>query len=67
MKRRLIQLDEPSLAALNRIAAPGKRKRSDNAIRRAEYQAMREAYRQQPDSILDTDDWSKAEDLSAPQ
>jgi hypothetical protein len=63
MKSPLIQLDEPTLAALNRIAAPGKRKRSEfirqairNAIRQAEYQAMREAYRKRPDSISDTDD-----------
>jgi hypothetical protein len=33
-----------------------------NAIRRAEYQGMREAYCKQPDSILDADDWSTAED-----
>jgi metal-responsive CopG/Arc/MetJ family transcriptional regulator len=69
MKPLLIQLDEPTLTALNRVAAPGKRKRSEfvrqairNAIRQAEYQAMREAYCKQPDSILDADDWSTAED-----
>jgi len=69
MKPLLIQLDEPTLKALNRIAAPGKRKRSEfvrqairNAIRQTEYHAMREAYRNQPDSILDGDDWSTAED-----
>jgi len=65
MKPLLIQLDEHTLKALNRIAAPGKRKRSEfvrqairNAIRQAEYHAMREAYRKQPDTILDADDWS---------
>lgn len=68
MKRLLIQLDEQTLAALNRVAAPGKRKRSEfirqairRAIRQAEYWAMREAYREQPDSHLEADDWSTAE------
>lgn len=69
MKPLLIQLDEPTLTALNRIAAPGKRKRSEfirqairHAIRQAEYKAMREAYRKQPDSALDVDDWSTSEE-----
>ena len=69
MKPLLIQLDEPTLKALNRIAAPGKRQRSEfvrqairKAIRQAEYHAMREAYGKQPDSIADADDWSMAED-----
>jgi metal-responsive CopG/Arc/MetJ family transcriptional regulator len=69
MKPLLIQLDEPTLKALNRVAAPSKRKRSEfirqairDAIRQAEYRAMREAYRKQPDSILDADDWSTAEE-----
>ena len=72
MKRLLIQVDDQTLTALNRIAAPGKRKRSEfvrqairKAIRRAEYHAMREAYRKQPDSVLDADDWSTAEDYQA--
>ena len=71
MKPLLIQLDEHTLTALNRIAAPGKRKRSEfvrqairNAIRQAEYHAMREAYGQQPDSVLEADDWSTAEDYN---
>ena len=69
MKSLLIQLDDQTLAALNRVAAPGKRLRSEfvrqairKAIRQAEYRAMREAYRKQPDSALDADDWSMAED-----
>ncbi|HTX35452.1 MAG TPA: ribbon-helix-helix protein, CopG family [Bryobacteraceae bacterium] len=69
MKALLIQLDDQTLAALNRIAAPGKRKRSEfvrqairKEVRRAEYRAMREAYRQQPDSIQDADDWSITEE-----
>jgi metal-responsive CopG/Arc/MetJ family transcriptional regulator len=69
MKPLLIQLDEQTLTALNRVAAPGKRKRSEfvrqairMAIRQEEYRAMREAYRKQPDSHLDVDDWSTAEE-----
>ena len=72
MKPLLIQLDEQTLAALNHIAAPGKRKRSEfirqairKAVRQAEADAMREAYRKQPDSIVDADDWSTAEDFKA--
>jgi hypothetical protein len=70
MKPLLIQLDEPTLAALNRLAAPGKRQRSEfvrnairKAVRQAQYQEMREAYRKQPDSALDADDWSTARRL----
>jgi metal-responsive CopG/Arc/MetJ family transcriptional regulator len=69
MKPLLIHVDDRMLTALNRIAAPGKRQRSEfvrqairAAIRQAEYRAMREAYRKQPDSISDADDWSTAED-----
>jgi len=69
MKQLLIQLDERTLAALNRVAAPGKRRRSEfvrqairRAIRQAEYRAMREAYRKKPDSIADSDEWSTAEE-----
>ncbi len=52
MKPLLIQLDEQTLVALNRVAAPDKRKRSEfvrqairRAVRQAEYRAMRDAYR----------------------
>ncbi len=69
MKALLIQLDEQTLSALNRIAAPDKRKRSEfvrqairKAVRQAEYKAIREAYRKQPDSASDADDWSTAEE-----
>ena len=72
MKALLIQLDEQTLTALNRVAAPGKRMRSEfvrqairKAIREAQYQAIREGYRKQPDSSLDADDWSSAEDYPA--
>lgn len=69
MKPLLVLLDEQTLAALNRVAPPGKRCRSEflrqairRAIRETEYRAMREAYRKQPDSALDADDWSTAEE-----
>jgi metal-responsive CopG/Arc/MetJ family transcriptional regulator len=69
MKSLLIQLDDQTLSALNRVAEPGKRRRSEfvrqairQAIRQAEYRAMREAYRKQPDSAADADDWSTAEE-----
>jgi metal-responsive CopG/Arc/MetJ family transcriptional regulator len=68
MKPLLIRLDEHTLTALNRIAAPGKRMRCEfvrqairKAMRQTEYRAMREAYRKQPDSISHVDDWSMAE------
>jgi metal-responsive CopG/Arc/MetJ family transcriptional regulator len=70
MKPLLIQLDEQTYGALNRVASPGKRQRSEfvrqairQAIRRAEYRAMREAYRKQPDSASDADDWSTPEEF----
>jgi len=69
MKALLVQLDEQTLTALNRIAAPGKRQRSEfirqairNAVRQAEFAAMRKAYAKQPDSARDADDWSTAEE-----
>lgn len=70
MKHLLIQLDESTLAALNRVASPEKRQRSEfvrqairKAIRQAEYRAMREAYRKQPDSVLD--DWTTPENYTS--
>jgi metal-responsive CopG/Arc/MetJ family transcriptional regulator len=69
MKSFLVQIDEQTLQALDRVAAPGKRMRSEfvrqairKAIREAEYAAMRDAYRRQPDSAADADDWSTAEE-----
>ena len=70
MKSVLIQLDDQTLTALNRVAAPGKRQRSEfvrqairSAIRRAEYRAMQEAYRKQPDMNEPADDWSTPEEF----
>ena len=72
MKSLLVQIDDDTLAALNRIAKPANRLRSEfvrqairKAIREAEYAAMREAYRKQPDSAADADDWSTAEEFKA--
>lgn len=71
MKPLLIQIDEQILAALNRVAAPGKRQRSEfirlairHAVRRAEFRAMSDAYAKNPDSAQDTDDWSTPEDFN---
>jgi len=70
MKQFLIQLDERTLVALNRIAAPEKRKRSEfvrqairRAVRQAEYRAMRDAYRKRPDTAQNADDWSTPEEF----
>lgn len=70
MKSLLIQLDEPTFAAPNRVAAPGTRRRSEfvrrairDAVRREEYREMREAYARKPDSASEEDDWSAAEEF----
>jgi len=64
----LIQLDDATFKALNQIAPAAKRQRTEfirqavkDAIRRQEYARIREAYRKQPDSAADTDDWSRCE------
>jgi len=67
----LIQLDEPLLRALNRVAPAAKRQQAEfirqavkEAIRKRDYEAIREAYLRQPDSPDDdADDWSNAEVL----
>lgn len=65
----LIQLDDVTLKSLNRIAPVAKRQRAEfirqavkDAIRKREYQQIREAYLRQPDSCTDADDWSNAEE-----
>ena len=72
MKSLLVQLDERTLSALNRVAEPGQRKRSEfirqairKAIRQAEYSAMRRAYGTRPDSASDADDWSTPEEFKS--
>jgi predicted transcriptional regulator len=64
----LIQLDEATFKALNQVAPAAKRKRTEfvrqavrEAIRRAEFSRIREAYIRQPDSAADADDWSTFE------
>jgi len=68
----LIQLDDSTAKKLERIAPARQRKRADfireavkSAIRNQEYARMREAYRLQPDSAAEADDWSSAEEFQA--
>jgi hypothetical protein len=65
----LVHLDEPTLQALNRVTAAVKRQRAEfigqavkDAIRKHEYARIREAYRLQPDSASEADDWSSTEE-----
>jgi len=65
----LIQLDEPLLRSLNKVAPAAKRQRAEfirqavkDAIRKREHEAIREAYLRQPDSAEDADDWSNADE-----
>jgi metal-responsive CopG/Arc/MetJ family transcriptional regulator len=65
----LIQIDEPLLKSLNKVAPAAKRQRAEfirqavkEAIRKREYEAIAEAYRRQPDSAVDADDWSNADE-----
>jgi predicted transcriptional regulator len=68
----LIQLDDATLRSLNKIAPAAKRQRAEfirkavrEAVRRQEYEQIREAYLRQPDSAADADDWSSAEEWKA--
>ena len=65
----LIQLDDATLKSLNKIAPAAKQQRAEfirqavkEAIRRREYEQIREAYLRQPDSCSGADDWSNAEE-----
>jgi metal-responsive CopG/Arc/MetJ family transcriptional regulator len=69
MKSLLVQLDEPTYLALNRIAPAAKRQRAEfvrsairKAIRETEEQRTRRGYMKQPDSEAEADDWSSAEE-----
>ena len=69
MNSLLIQLDEPTLQALNRVAPTAKRKRAEfiraaicKAIMEAEEERTRLAYLKHPDSEDEADDWSNAEE-----
>jgi predicted transcriptional regulator len=68
----LIQLDDVTFKALNRVAPAAKRKRTEfvrravkEAIRRQEFARMREAYKTQPDRSREAEDWSNWEDFDA--
>jgi len=68
MKSLLVQLDEPTYRALNRLAPAAKRRRAEfvrnairAAIRDAEEHRTKLAYQAQPDSQSEADDWSNAE------
>jgi len=68
MKSLLVQLDEPTFRALNRIAPTAKRQQAEfvrsairKAIRETEEQRTRRAYLDKPDSEAEADDWSSAE------
>jgi metal-responsive CopG/Arc/MetJ family transcriptional regulator len=69
MKSLLVQIDEPTLRALNRVAPAAKRQRAEfvraairKAIRESEEERMRKAYLAQPDSEVEADEWSNAEE-----
>ena len=69
MKSLLVQLDEPTFHALNRLAPAARRQRAEfvrNAIRAAiretEEIRTRLAYQAHPDSPAEADDWSNAEE-----
>jgi metal-responsive CopG/Arc/MetJ family transcriptional regulator len=68
----LIQLDEVTYQALNRVAPAAKRQRTEfirravrEAVRKLEFARMRAAYLAQPDSASEADDWSNCEDFKA--
>jgi predicted transcriptional regulator len=68
----LVQLDDATFKALDRIAPPAKRKRTQfirdavkTAIRKQEYAQMRQAYGKQPDSAKDADNWAGCEEFKA--
>jgi predicted transcriptional regulator len=68
----LIELDDATYKALDRVAPAANRKRTQfvrdavkAAIRKQEYAKMREAYRKQPDSVAEADDWSNCEKFEA--
>jgi metal-responsive CopG/Arc/MetJ family transcriptional regulator len=71
MRSVLVQLDNETYRALNKVAPPAQRKRIEfirraikEAIRREEYQKIRRAYQAQPDSSADADAWSNPEEFA---
>jgi len=72
MKAILVELDDSTYMALDRVAPAAKRLRGGfirDAIRRAileaEYARTRQAYLAAPDSEEEADDWSNAEEYKA--
>ncbi len=70
----LIQLDEPLLQSLNRIAPAAKRQRAEfirqavrEAVRKRVYAAINDAYLRQPDSAEDAVPWTNAEAWPSPE
>lgn len=68
MPQVLVNFDTATLQAIDRILPATKRRRTEfirsavkDAIRKYEYERMMEAYRRQPDTGADADDWSNAE------
>ncbi len=66
----LIQFDEATLQALDRVAPTAKGERAafirqavKDAIRKEEFAKIREGYLQKPD-IAEADDWSTAEEFA---
>lgn len=69
MKSLLVQLDEPTYRALNRIAPAAKRQQAEfvrsairKAIRETEEERTRQAYLHQPDSEAEAGDRLSAEE-----
>jgi predicted transcriptional regulator len=70
MRSVLVQLDDETYRALNKVAPPAQRRRIDfirkaikDAIRREEYRKIRRAYEAQPDSASDADAWPNPEEF----
>ena len=69
MKSLLVQLDEPTFLALNRVAPVAKRKRAEfvraairDAIKSAEEERTRRGYERIPDSPTADGHWDDAEE-----
>jgi metal-responsive CopG/Arc/MetJ family transcriptional regulator len=69
MKLLLVQIDEPTYRALNRVAPVAKGQRAEfvraairKAIREIEEAHTRQAYLEKPDSETEADDWSTREE-----
>jgi hypothetical protein len=60
-RRRDLEVAEQNRAAAKRQRAEFIRQAVKEAIRRREYEQIREAYLRQPDSCSDADEWSNAE------